>query len=80
MIGAIRTEKGQRYEVVDTFGRPRRDGTVATILVWQSSCAQCREAFQFTTPASSSKFQPNRRCAKHKRPGHRVRVSEIAPC
>jgi hypothetical protein len=73
MIGTTRTEKGQRYDVVDTTQRDRKDGTVATILHWQSACAECGAPFRFTTPAASAKFQPNRRCAKHKRPGQRVK-------
>lgn len=72
MIGETRTYLGQRYEIVDAFERDRRDGSVATILHWQSHCAECGEPFGFTTPAASAKFQPNRRCQKHKRPGCRV--------
>lgn len=72
MIGTERDFRGQRYQVVQTFERPRRNGTLATILVWQSGCHECGEPFTFSTPAASPKFEPNRRCAKHKRPGHRV--------
>lgn len=75
MIGTIRDYLTQRYEVVETFERPRRDGTMATILVWQACCAHCGEPFQFTAPAASKKFEPNRRCQKHKRPGVRVKVT-----
>ncbi|MDP3675255.1 MAG: hypothetical protein Q8R44_09180 [Novosphingobium sp.] len=74
----MRTERdylGQRYTVVGEFTRPRRDGTEATILTWASNCADCGEPFMLTTPAASSKFQPNRRCQRHKRPGHRVNVA-----
>lgn len=72
----IRSHKGQTYEVVGRFLRERRDGTTAEILRWQSACADCGEPFEITTPARSSKFQPNRRCQRHKRPGHRVRGGE----
>lgn len=64
---------GQTYKVIGSFERERRDGTIATILTWTSDCASCGEPFTFTTPAKASKFQPNRRCQKHKRPGQRVR-------
>ena len=73
MIGTTRTDKGQRYVVVDITHRDRKDGSVAIILHWQSPCAQCGAPFRFTTPAAASKFQPNRRCSKHKRPGQRVK-------
>lgn len=77
MIGTIRVYKGQFYQVVTTSNRVRRDGTMATILHWQSPCAECGEPFLLTTPAASSKFEPNRRCQKHKRPGQRVKQVQL---
>ncbi|GGC31242.1 hypothetical protein GCM10011371_18340 [Novosphingobium marinum] len=73
MIGLVRDFRGQRYEVVEKSERTRRDGTLAIILHWESMCADCGEPFRLTTPAASSKFEPNRRCQKHKRPGQRVK-------
>lgn len=72
-----RTYRGQRYAVTGTFQRERRDGTLATILEWTSQCADCGEPFTITTPAASAKFEPNRRCQKHKRPGHRVKGAAL---
>lgn len=73
----VRTFRGQTYRLVGSFVRARkRDGSEATILTWQSFCAQCGDSFTITTPAASSKFQPNRRCQVHKRPGQRVRRPE----
>ena len=71
--GTIRENYGQPYTVTDQFRRTRRDGSIATILVWESPCATCGEPFTFSTPAAAKKFQPNRRCQKHKRPGQRVK-------
>jgi len=73
MMGTIRDHRGQRYWVADTFMRARKDGTQAVILIWASHCADCGEEFRCSTPAAAAKWQPNRRCAKHKRPGVRVR-------
>lgn len=73
-LGTVRDYLGQRYVVIGTMPRTRVDGTIATILTWSSSCAQCGAQFTLTTPAASAKFQPNRRCQKHKRPGVRVKV------
>jgi hypothetical protein len=73
MIGTTRIHKGQRYTAVASLERTRRDGSTALILRWVSACAQCGAPFEITTPAASSKFEPNRRCAKHKRPGQRVK-------
>ena len=73
MIGTVRDYKGQPYTATHQFERTRRDGTVATIIVWQSPCAACGEPFTMTAPAAAQKFQPNRRCQKHKRPGPRAK-------
>lgn len=72
MIGAERLHKEQRYTCVASVPFTRRDGTVSAVLTWQSDCAECGAAFSFKTGAS--KFDPNRRCAKHKRPGQRVKA------
>lgn len=73
MTATVRTFHGQRYELVGTFPRARKDGGIATINVWQSACVECGSLFEFSTPAASSKFEPNRRCQRHKRPGVRVK-------
>lgn len=73
MTASVRTFHSQRYALVGTFPRARKDGSTATINVWQSDCAECGEPFQFSTPATSSKFQPNRRCKLHAKPGRRVK-------
>lgn len=73
MNATFKTFHGQRYARIGEFQRERRDGTLATIIRWQSHCAECGAPFEFTTPASSSKFEPNRRCQTHKRPGVKVK-------
>ena len=70
-----KTFKGQVYVEVERFDRERRDGTKAEIIRWHSECAECGQPFTFTTPAKSGKFEPNRRCQTHKRPGQRVKRS-----
>lgn len=72
-----RTYRGQLYAMTGSFQRERRDGTLATILEWTSPCADCGEPFTITTPAASAKFEPNRRCQKHKRPGQRVKEAAL---
>lgn len=74
MIGTIRMHKGQRYWVSSTFMHERADGTTSVILVWASLCHHCGDQFEFTAPAASARWQPNRRCQRHKRPGSRVRA------
>jgi hypothetical protein len=68
-----RIYQGQRYIAVGTIPHRRRDGTETRLIEWHSECAQCRAPFIARTPAAAKKFQPNRRCMKHKRPGQRVR-------
>lgn len=64
---------GQLYELAKTEPYTRRDGTQTTLVVWRSTCATCGKPFEVRTPSVSSKFSPNRRCQKHKRPGARVK-------
>lgn len=71
--GTVRAYKGQTYTLTGSFQRKRRDGTIATILQWTSPCADCGAPFTITIPARASRFQPNRRCQRHKRPGQRVK-------
>ena len=70
MIGAVREHKGQRYTCTASVPISRRDGTVSAVLTWQLDCAECCAAFSFKTGAT--KFEPNRRCRKHSRPGIRA--------
>lgn len=72
-LGDTRVYKGQFYTAVETLERIRRDGSTALVLRWISSCAECGAPFEITTPAASSKFEPSRRCQKHKRPGQPVK-------
>jgi hypothetical protein len=71
------TYRGQHYELMRQDPYTRRDGTLTTLAVWRSHCAQCGDSFELRTPVKSSKFVPNRRCQAHKRPG--VRVKPKAP-
>ena len=73
MIGREDLYKGQHYTVVDQFTRPRKDGSVAVILIWRSHCADCGAAFTMTSPAASDRFSPTRRCQRHAAKGKRVR-------
>ncbi len=68
-----RTYRGQGYDLVGQVPYVRRDGQLTSLLVWSSCCADCGAPFEFKTPASGGRFQPNRRCSAHKRPGQRVK-------
>jgi len=63
---------GQRYDLVRSEPYTRLDGGETALLVWESACPVCGTLFEVRTPAKARKFQPNRRCSKHKRPGFRV--------
>jgi hypothetical protein len=67
-LGEIREHKGQRYVCTSVSPYTRRDGTQTTVLVWESQCAECGETFTFKTP-NRERFEPNRRCHAHKKPG-----------
>ena len=67
---------GQRYELVGTEPYTRTDGGETELSVWQSECPVCGEVFEVRTLGRAQKFEPNRRCGKHKRPGVRVNRRE----
>lgn len=74
-IPVVREYRGQVYRLVKV--RPytrRRDGTKTSILYFETACADCGALFLVSTPESSVKFEPNRRCQVHKHPGKRVKV------
>lgn len=71
----IRAYKGQLYVRVDDVPHRTRDGRDTLLTRWWSTCADCGAAFVFATSSLARKFQPNRRCANHKRPG--IRAGEV---
>lgn len=70
MTGAERLHKGQAYICTASVPFTRKDGTVSAVLTWQSNCPDCGSAFSFR--AGAAKWEPNRRCKVHSRPGERV--------
>jgi hypothetical protein len=69
----IRVRHGQEYHLLETRPYVRRDGSETVLLAWTSACAECGVGFTIITPLSSRRFEPNRRCPRHKRPGQRVK-------
>lgn len=67
-----RISNRQPYTLVALEPHIRRDGWQTVLESWQSHCAQCGKCFEFKRPTRTVKFQPNRRCQLHKRPGVRV--------
>ncbi len=71
-LGIVRDYVGQQYLLVGVHQYMRADESDALILTWLAACATCGAAFTFKGPGRTIKFQPSRRCQKHKRPGQRV--------
>lgn len=69
-IGTVLTLLGQRYVMQGSEGYQRDDGSLTTLLRWESRCSECGAAFVVTTSLSIRYL--NRRCAKHRRPGRPV--------
>ncbi|WP_165938445.1 hypothetical protein [Parafrankia sp. BMG5.11] len=67
-----RIYRGQVYRPICTRPHLCRDGRQTLLAVWESHCVQCGAPFTLTTPLHAGKFQPNRRCQQHKRPGSTV--------
>lgn len=70
-VGKVMIIDGQRYVLVAQKLHYRQsDGEPTTILVWESSCAECGVPFETTTPLKVNYI--NRRCKKHRKPGRKV--------
>ena len=78
-IGETREHKGQEYLCLAVSPYTRRDGTQSLLLVWESKCAECGDTFAFKTP-NRERFEPNRRCQAHRKPGlvHRADNDEVS--
>jgi hypothetical protein len=61
---------GQHFEVVRHEPYRRRDGNVSTLTIWHAECADCDASFTQTT--APNRWPEVRRCAQHRRPGHRA--------
>jgi hypothetical protein len=68
----IRTYRGQSYQLLGHVDHHCRDGRVTQLARWSSWCATCGQLFSFYAPTCTEPFQPNRRCARHRRPGRAV--------
>lgn len=71
-IGDTRTSNGQEYRLIGFQPYTRANGSETELALWEGHCAQCGAPFLIRLALSFAKFQPNRRCAKHKSPGKRV--------
>lgn len=54
--------RGQLYERLRIEPFVRKDGSASSIAIWRSTCVQCREGFDCTTPAIMPRFKAVRRC------------------
>jgi hypothetical protein len=59
--------RGQVYERDRIEPFVRKDGTASSVAIWRSTCVQCLEPFECTTPAITPRFRPARRCIECRR-------------
>jgi hypothetical protein len=69
-VGTVLELDGQEYLLIGCEPHQRQDGTMTTLLVWQTHCAQCSVPFMCRSTVRVVSL--NRRCQTHKRPGQRV--------
>src|SRR5215475_13284366 len=58
-----------RLRLIRTDPYKCQDGREIVLQVWRSTCADCGEFFELKAPLRARRFEPNKRCDKHKRPG-----------
>lgn len=68
----VRMVGSQRYIHAGQVEYRRRDRVLVWLDLWASNCAECGARFEFAVSQRAWKFQPNRRCDKHKQRGRRV--------
>lgn len=62
----------QRYKCVGLTPYHRDDGQITTLEIWESNCVECFRKFRFKRSTTRRRFDPNRRCELHSKPGKRV--------
>ncbi len=65
-IGRTRDRDGQRFECTAVETVFTRRGLAVPVLRWCSVCAECGEAFTFTTARKPADTALQRRCAEHR--------------
>ena len=65
---------GQPYRFVGLRPHQRRDGSMTELSVWSSTCPDCRQAIEVTSPVLSREFSPSRRCGECAAPGRKVQA------
>jgi hypothetical protein len=67
---------GQVYRLDRVQPHERRDGSMTSLAVWRSACADCGAPFECTEPLG--KFPLSRRCHAHRAPGRPVVLRGVA--
>lgn len=75
--GTILIDAGQQYRCDRIEPYQRKDGTMTTLAVWVSHCADCGDPFEYKTPRKAHKPKFNRRCQLHKAPLKPVVVPQV---
>lgn len=70
--GKTRKFRDQVYKCIGLEPYERIDGSRTMLSLWRSACAECGRPFVTSLPAKARRFEPNRRCREHRRPGVRV--------
>lgn len=61
LILILEQSRRQRYRLLGTTTHQRQDGTTTELLVWESQCMDCSQAFTVTTPYVVNQYL-TRRC------------------
>ena len=61
---------GQIFRPVGLRPHTRKDGSLTTLVEWESSCAKCSKPFAMTTPLQWRFRHPTRHCPECRSPDH----------
>lgn len=74
-LGDTIVKNDQTYRVVNFQPYIKYDGSQIELACFVSCCADCGQAYEFKLPQGAMKFEPKRRCDKHKKPGVKVKTT-----
>ncbi len=72
-VGMRSSFNEQEYRCIGVTAHERANGRMTELAIWESRCPECGDPFTFQTSVTRGIVSPNRRCARHRKPGIKVK-------